>query len=350
MRSYRQTSTSKQKESKEKFILVREGLFYGLVIEYGKANKISIDRGITSTPTFIFHTGNTKCLIDFCAPTNQAIEIAANEYFSQYAFGTTFYIYNAYYLDPNTNNSADLSGEYVFRSYHQGIVEADVTSVTLLNSNVTRYDRTKFEEIPYLVPASINDGNKNVTVIKNKFGKNTKNSFYYLGAKVGDYIRLTDVTSHLKIVEINVDPDGTEYIVVDKILSEADLTNIKTKVELYILLKEITEDNKNLLSVSTDTFLMGTCIEIQNNVVVSCTDNHTQNQCSLREDRVAGTRSTFRLGEYCSPPETRSASQTNQNVLAQLTLSLAQTMNNMNKGSIVQGVNGNKSSFYGRNF
>lgn len=349
MRTYKPTSTSKQKETKEKYVLVREGLFYGLVIEYGKSNKISIDRGITSTPTFIFHTGNTKCLIDFCAPTNPVIQTAAEEYFSQFAFGTTFYIYNAYYLDTNTNNSADLSGEYLFRSFHEGIVEADVVSVTSLNSNVTRYDRTKFEEIPYIVPTTITDGNKNVTVIKNKFGKNTKNSFYYLGAKVGDYVRLTDITSHLKIIEINIDSDGTEYIVVDKILTEADLTNIKTKVEIYVSIKEI-DDIRSTIAVSTDSTFMGVCIEVQNNIVVSCSDNHTQVQCSLREDRVRGLQTTFREGEYCVPPETRTASQTNQNVLAQLTLSLAQTMNNMNRNSIVQGVNGNKSSFYGRNF
>lgn len=349
MRSYKPTTTSRQKDSREKYILVREDLFYGLVIENGKTNKISIDRGITSTPTFIFHTANTKCLIDFCAPTNPAVQIAADEYFNQFVYGTTFYVYNAYYLDTNTNNSADLSGQYIFRSYYQGIVEADVTSVTSLNSNVTRYDRTKFEEIPYIVPNTINTEELQVSVIKNKFGKNTKNSFYYLGAKVGDYIRLTDITSHLQILEINVDSDGTEYITVDRVLDESDMTNKKTKVELYVVLKEINQ-NKNLLTVSTDASTTGVCLEVQNNVVISCTDYHTSDQCRFREDRARSVVTTFNAGQYCKTPETMTASQTNQNVLAQLTLSLAQTMNNMNKQSIVQGINGNKNFFYGRNF
>lgn len=349
MRSYKPTTTSKQKETKEKYILVREGLFYGLVIEYGKSNKISIDRGITSTPTFLFHTSNTKCLIDFCAPTNPAIQIATDEYFGQFIYGSTFYIYNAYYLDTNTNNSADLSGQYIFRSYHQGIVEADVTSVTSLNSSVTRYDRTKFEEIPYIVPNTINDGDERVSVVKNKFGKNTKNSFYYLGAKVGDYIRLTDITSHLEILNITIDPDGTEYITVDRVLDEADFTNVKTKVELYVVLKEINQ-NKDLLSVNTDSTTTGVCIEAQNNVVINCTDYHTRDQCIFREDRARNVVSTFRAGEYCKTPETMTASQANQNVLAQLTLSLAQSMNNMNKTPVIQGINSANGLFRGRNF
>ena len=61
MRSYRPTSTSLKQNPKEKLILVREGLFYGLVIEDAKVEKASINRGITSTPTFVFYSNNTKC-------------------------------------------------------------------------------------------------------------------------------------------------------------------------------------------------------------------------------------------------------------------------------------------------
>lgn len=349
MRTYQPTTSSRQKDTKEKYLLVREDLFYGLVVEQGKAIKISIDRGITSTPTFIFHTSNTKCLIDFCSPTNPDVQRAADEYFNQMTSGTTFHVHNAQYSDPNTNNTADLSGEYIFRSYHQGIVECDVVSVTHLNSNVTRYDKTKFEQIPFIIPTSIIEGDVSVSVIKNKFGKNTKNSFYYLGAKVGDYIRLSSITSHLEILEIKVDSDGTEYITVDKILDEIDLTNVKTRVELYVTLKEI-NNNKNILSVNTNATEVGVCIEVQNNVVIACTDYHTRQQCLLREDKSRVIFTTFKLGEYCIPPETMTAAQTQQNVLAQLTLSLAQTMNNMNKKSLIQGVNGNRNTFYGRNF
>lgn len=348
MRSYRQTSSSKLKETKEKFILVREGLFYGLVIETGKSNKISIDRGVTSTPTFIFHTANTKCLIDFCSPTNQVAEISANEYFSQFAFGTTFYVYNAYYLDTNTNKSADLSGQYIFRSYHQGIVEADVTSVTNLNSDITRYDRSKFEEIPYIIPSTISDGIQNVSVIKNKFGKNTKNSFYYLGAKNGDYIRLTDITSHLKIVEINTDSDGTEYIVVDRLLNESDLTNIKTKVNLYVSVKDIPQF-RDMTSVNTQSVNLGTCLEVVADSIVSCTDYNTQEQCNMRKNNLSDIQTNFVVGGYCNPPETRTALPS-QSILSQLTLELSNTVNNMRSTPIIKGAPNTQSSFYGRNF
>lgn len=350
MRSYRPTTTSTKQNSKEKLIFVREGVLYGLVIEKAKIDTASINRGIVSTPTVVYYSNNTKCLIDYSNQTNQELETKLEEYFSQVQNGTGLTLFNGTYTDTNSNIDADLSGGYVFRSYYNGIVEADVTSVTSLSSTINRYDKTRFNEIPYLVATSITDGNEPKTIIKNKLGKNTKNSFNYLGVRVGDYIKITDISSQLKVVDMTVDSDGNEYITVDKELDEVDLTNLKTKVDIYYSVVDSYATPPDLTETET-----GACIEYYNGVVVNCTDNHTASQCRFRSSTTNSIVTEITMNTFCSTPETDTAIQRNSaDNLVQLTTTLANALSNISSSAGVAGVvnkNGNtKNSFYGRPF
>ena len=348
MRSYQQTTNFVTKNTKEKLVFVREGVLYGLVIENAKVDKTSINRGITSTPTVIFYSNNTKCLIDYSNQTNFDIFKKLEEYFSQIQNGTILYLYNGTYTDVNSNKTADLTGQYVFRSYYNGIVEADVTSVSVLSSTINRYDKTNFELIPYLVAATFTEQLETKTIIKNKLGKNTRNSFNFLGVKVGDYIKLTD-TSQLQVTDMNIDSDGNEYLVVDKILNPADLTNLKTKVDIYIPTAESFTVSPNLEETT-----VGACVEYQNGVVISCTDNHTITQCRFRAMPTKGITTEITLNGFCATPETDKAIQRPlTDNLVQLTTTIANAMANMNSASVAGTVNrgGNsKNAFYGRPF
>jgi hypothetical protein len=64
MRSYRPTTSSTKQNTKEKLVFVREGVLYGLVIEKAKVDTASINRGITSTPTVVYYSNNTKYIHD----------------------------------------------------------------------------------------------------------------------------------------------------------------------------------------------------------------------------------------------------------------------------------------------
>lgn len=350
MRSYRPTSSSVKANTKEKLVFVREGVLYGLVIEDAKTEKTSINRGIVSTPNIVFYSNNTKCLIDYSNQTNKGIESQIDEYFKQIQNGTSFNILNGIYNDTNSNKMADLSGEYIFRSYYNGIVEADVTSVTLLSSTINRYDKTRFEQIPYLVPTTIKTETEIRSVLKNKLGKNTKNSFNYLGIKVGDYIKITDITSQLKVMELNIDSDGNEYILLDRQISSIDLTNIKTKVDVYILVTDSFTNNPDPIDNN-----IGSCIEYFNGVVVSCTDNHTASQCRFRSSASRGIVSEFNFNTFCRTPETDTAIQksTTDNLI-QLSTTIASALSNMNSSNSVGGAINNKgnikNTFYGRPF
>jgi len=350
MRSYRPTTTSKTQSIKEKLVLVREGFLYGLVVEDAKTEKTSINRGITSTPTFVFYANNTKCLIDYSSQNNPQIEKFLGEYFSQIPAGTSFGIYNGYYNDINSNLTADLTGQYTFRTYYGGIIEADVNSVTTLSSTINRYDKTKFEQIPYLVPSTIKLVSEVKSIIKNKLGKNTKNSFNYLGIKIGDYVKFTDYSSQVKVLDINVDSDGNEYILIDKKLDQMDLTNLKTKISVFISVVDSYVNSPDMTETVT-----GTCIEYNGNVIISCTDNHTLSQCRFRSSPLKNIKVEFNPNTFCATPETDTAIQrTNTDNIVQLTTVLANAVANISSTQNVSGVinrNGNtRNAFYGRPF
>ena len=350
MRSYRPTTSSTKQNSKEKLIFVREGVLYGLVIEKAKIDTASINRGIVSTPTVVYYSNNTKCLIDYSNQTNKDLEVKLEEYFSQIENGTGLTLFNGTYTDTNANITADLSGDYVFRSYYNGIIEADVSSVTTLSPTINRYDKTRFDEIPYLIAETITTGLETKTIIKNKLGKNTKNSFNYLGVRAGDYIKLTDISSQLKVLDITVDSDGNEYVTVDKDLEETDLTNLKTKVDIYYTIVDSYVTPPDLTETET-----GACIEYFNGVVISCTDNHTPSQCRFRSSTINSIVTEITLNTFCSTPETDTSIQRNtSDNLVQLTTTLANALNNISNSSGVAGVinkNGNtKNGFYGRPF
>ena len=351
MRNYKPTATSSKQNTQQKLVFAREGVFYGLLIQNEKSDKVSFNQGITSTPTFVFYSNNTKCLIDYTSQTNELIESTIESYFSQISSGTTFYVYNGYYIDTNLNRIADLSGEYIFRNYYNGIIEADVVSVESFSTNINRYDKARFEQIPFLVANVFTQKEEVQSIIKNRFGKNTKNSFNYLGAKVGDYIKLSDITSQLKILEINTDPDGNEYILVDRKLNEADLTNIKTKINLYVpydgKIEPIFENIQNSQEI-------GSCVEYLNGIQITCTNNHTREQCFLRGNvgSSSSPSTNFNPSSFCSVPETSSAVQTDTTTtLLQMTNALATTLTNMNNMSgVIRSGSGVKSAFYGRQF
>lgn len=349
MRNYRST-TSSTKNLKEKLVLVREGLLYGLSIEDRKSEKVSLNRKITSTPTFLFYENNTKCLIDYSNQTNSEIETTLHDYFSQIEKGVTFQMYNAIYKDPNSGSLADLSGIYTFKGFYNGIVEADVTSVTLFSTNTNRYDKTKFEEIPYIIPTSVSTTSTITSIIKNNLGKNTKNSFNYLGIKVGDYIKLTDMSAHVKVVSVDIDTDGSEYLLLEKHIDSVNLLHLQTKVEVYIPVIDKYEIGPDLKETT-----VGSCIEYAGGVVISCTDNHTTSQCRFRSSPLKGIISEFTPGIFCTTPETDTAIQrSSTDNLIQLTATVANTVANISLNQGTAGVVNKKgnitNTFYGKPF
>lgn len=352
MKSNSSNNTTRLKKSTRtgKLVLVRQHFLLGLTVEEYKTETISVNRGIVSTPNILFYTNNTKCLIDFTNLTNSQIETNIKDYFTQMVAGTTMTILNGEYVDPNLKVSADVSGTYTFQSFSEGIVKANITSVTGLSSKINRYDKTKFTDIPYIIANSISSPleKRSATILKNKLGKNSKNSFSYIGITVGDYIEIPSIITPTQVLEIGTDADGNEYILIDLVVSPQDLTTKSTLVNCYI---DVVDSYKNEPKIAeTQT---GACISYQGGALVSCSDNNTFSQCRFRSSKLKGIKTEFTVNTFCRTPETDTAVETTVTEnLVQITTALVNNMANItnpNTGSVNR--NGTSSyNFYGRSF
>lgn len=343
------TTSYKQVTNTEKLVLVRSAVLYGLLFEDIKQEKATYNSGITSIPTIIYFDNNTQCFFDFSNKTNKELEVKLKIFFSKITNGTTFYITNANYQDPATEITADLSGEYVFRDYYNGIIKANVISVNDIQSNYIRYDKKYFEDTPILTVSSIPTAEvSDITIIRNIFGVNTKNSFNYLGVSVGDFISLSNADNKYEIIEISNDPNGVETIKIKGKIPNQDKLDTKILVNVYIRTVE-----QYTMGADVNESETGACVLSSDGVIVSCSDNHTRSQCRFRSSSSKNLLSTFGPESFCFTQETDTAVETSTtDKLIQITNLLTSTLISSNNVNNVVGPvnrNGNsRTSFYGR--
>lgn len=348
--SYQNTTNYKQVTNSEKLVLVRTGILYGLSFEKVKQESTTFNNGITSIPTMLFLNNNTQCFFDFTTQTNKDLESKIETFFAKVAPLTTFTVSNAYYYNTNTEDRADLSGQYVFTEYFNGIIKANVTSVATLTQGVTRYDKKFFEEIPLIkVNSLIGTETKDITVIRNLFGANTKNSFNYLGIQTGDFISFSEANSKYEVIEITTDPNGIETIKVKGTIDILSLIDTKVLINVYIRYTDqySTEPDINEMQ-------LGACVQTQNGVVIKCMENHTLSQCRFRSSFNNQIDATISFDSFCATPETDTAvEKTNTDKLIEITNMLATNIakSTSSISNIAGPINRNGNSrtgFYGR--
>jgi len=91
--NYIQSRSNKPKTGKN-LVLARSRLFYGLEYYQVKEEKNSINRGITSTPNFLFYAANTKVIIDFSDFKNVISKQEIESFWKLVHDGMTFGIEN----------------------------------------------------------------------------------------------------------------------------------------------------------------------------------------------------------------------------------------------------------------
>ena len=346
--SYNNTTNYKKQDNTEKLVLVRSGVLYGLSFERVKQETATFNSGITSIPTIVYINNDTECFLDFTNQTNRDVEVKIKNFFSKIAPLTTFYIHNAFHYNTNTEERADLSGEYVFTEFFNGIVKANVISVDTLSAGVKRYDKKFFEEIPLLVMSSlVSTENKDITVIRNLFGSNTKNSFNYLGVSVGDFVSFSETNRKYEIIELTTDPNGVETLKVKGTIESENLVDTKVLVNVFIKYRD-----KYTVEPDINETRLGACVRSQNGVIISCSDNNTISQCRFRASAIDGIDATITPDTFCATPETDTAVQkTNTDKLIEITSLIASSMAIPNISNVAGPINKNgnsKTAFYGR--
>jgi len=276
--NYIQSRSNKPKTGKN-LVLARSRLFYGLEYYQVKEEKNSINRGITSTPNFLFYAANTKVIIDFSDFKNVISKQEIESFWKLVHDGMTFGIENGGLYNQSTSKSYDVSGTYVFRKIENLTIHADVTTVKSLSSIINLYSKTEFENTPsfefslIIAPPIL----QKKTRIYNKLGSNSRNSFTFFGASIGDYIQFQNYDIRYPIIEIQIDSEGKEIITIEGLLNDEDRTATKTFVALYI-------EKKNLkdIKINSSDEVVGSCTALTNGLTVSCFKNQTESQCLCR--------------------------------------------------------------------
>jgi hypothetical protein len=234
-------------------------------------------------------------MIDFSDYKNEIEEVIIDDYFGLPLTGVTFTIeQGAWTNNQLTSKKISMDGTYVFQSYKNMIIFANVSSIQYYDPNVQRYDKNFFVNTPNITMSSISYSQaKNQTNIVNSLGKNSKNSFSYLGTQIGDFISLKNQLSKYQVLNIIIDEEGKEVLTVNGIIEPEDRTTEVTNVNLFI-------DNFDTIDPSLfNNTATGKCT-VTNSGVVLCIDNQTESQCQMRKNTKEKKSSTFLIDTFCT--------------------------------------------------
>lgn len=313
-------STSKRFSRGEDAELVpaRSNVLYGIETKKVNQQKNTTKREIKVVPNITFYTNFTKMFLDFSDYMNNQDRLDVKNFFDLLQSGSQFSLLNSMWnnksIDPATY---DLSGTYTFRKIADNIIFADVVSIESYSTSIARYDKEYFLELPLVeFTTAIDKGKLEVkSYIFNHLGKNSKNSFSYLGVRVGDYVQLQTKTEKHQILEIMGDNEGKETIVVSGDLGDSSYIGSPTLVTVH-------QKNINKIQLNFDNEKTGKCEIFQDGVLIECIDSHTLLQSKLREDSFNKITSVFSEGEFCTQVVSEATQQLNEQTIANLTTQL----------------------------
>lgn len=304
-------------------VTARTGLFYGLVIKKTLNDKVSVTSGLSATPNVIFNSGQTGAFFDFSDWRNDnTTETAFNQFWSVVSRGASFTVSNGEVYNSKNEKIYDISGTYSLTEIENMIVIAGVSSVQNIESDISLYSKMDFRQTPvFEFSATPQTGDSTTSVIINTFGLNSKSSFSYLGASVGDFILIQDNQIPYEIVELREDSEGREIVIVKGELTEQN--NIGKKLMIQVLVK--VAPNQESIKPNLEDTALGSCKTIKDGIIVSCFENQTTDQCSLR--KKGSIAATFTEGLNCggttnivrqSKTNLSTGSSSNEEVVARL--------------------------------
>ena len=292
--SYLKSKTKSRGEDVE-LVPVRSNVFYGIQTKQFDVQKTTTERKITVIPNITFYDNYTKAFIDFSDYLNNPEVSDVKPFFDLLINGLNFTVSNATWINPTIDKTTfDLNGTYKFIKIVDKIVFVEVVSINSYSSKITRYDKEFFDQLPTIqFTTTITPNKKEIkSYIFNYLGKNSKNSFSYLGLKPNDYIQFQNEQEKYKIDSYQIDAEGKETIIVDGELTESNFIGTP-------ILLTLNQKNINKIQLNYDNNILGKCELTKNNAIVECIDNHTELQSKLREDTFNNIKSNFYPNQFC---------------------------------------------------
>lgn len=286
----RNTKRTFTQQDKRSFYLVASDVFFGLVFSKEESYDYKINRSLTSTPSFLFHTNQTKVIIDYSNSKNDSDLSFVSSFFNSLEPGITFTIESATYNEPSTGVKANISGVYSFNSFDKGkIVRADLVSATNISSKKDLYNSLYFTATPQLSKASgtISQTQQRKNIVKNTLATG-QFSFRKMGVRVGDYVEFSGIQTNenvkMKVLDYFTDTEGGEGIVVDTELTSENLIGSPIMMNIYF-------EGESTTQVNIEDKTYGSCLVTSAIGVVSCSQCQNEFMCSERARKRKATSS-----------------------------------------------------------
>lgn len=290
-------------------IATRSASLYGLKYEKVKKESSSYKRGIVITPNFYFYQNDTKVMIDFSDYKNTIKGDVVEEFFNLTLKGETLTISQGQWINPQLSKTkVSLDGTYTINEYVNNILFVDVVSIKSFNTYIKRYDKNYFTYTPnFDIIYTNNLRNLESTAIVNVFGKNSKNSFSYLGISKGDYVTIQQQKTKYLVQDLKIDDEGKEILTIEGIIAEEDRISKLTNVSVF----NANLDNTDITQFSNEK--IGRCNVLINDIP-TCFNNQSELQCQLRKNSKFEQTSNFSEGNYCPEIEINLTQQRTSNI------------------------------------
>jgi len=284
------------------FVEVRGATLYGIELlrsdEYNLYNK-----RLKCSPQFVYFDSYNKVLIDYneCLQSSDFEELTL--FFGGLTAGYTFTVSNAEYLDESEVIDANLGGTYIFDSYVNNIVIADVVAIQNIDNEITKYNRDYFIQPPQFNRLAGLSGTT-YNVIRNVLGRELLNN---LGLYYGDFISVNGSTlnpGYIGVSYVKTLDNGEELLfLTDSVVNE---NYIGQQTQFKVFMRGINDLSKS----SDDTELGSSKLYDNEGIFLECFENQTELQSYLRQFKYpsAYTEDVFSVGGSC---ETGSALATN---------------------------------------
>jgi len=280
-----QTKKNFEKKSTSTFVTCRSGIFYGLTYRDVVSNELNTSSGLVATPNFVFMDNQSKVFIDFSDYKNsEETPQQFKDFWNLAEPGSTFTVSSAELYDSNANKKYDVSGTYEIIEIRKEMIHASVISVIKIDSNLDIYSKQNFKYTPvFQITTNASLTNEpNTTVIVNKFGIDSKNSFSFLGTVIGDKIKIQNNDKAYEVLDYKIDSIGREILKIKGEIEDEDRNLAKTLIQVLVKVNPNVEFPKIVL----EDEVIGSCKYTDGDGVLKCYDKQTASQCNCRKEKT----------------------------------------------------------------
>lgn len=273
-------------------VTTRVGIFIGLDFTTNLTLEMNSNKYLSTIPSFSFSSNFNKVLIDYSNSKNNTDITLLNGLFFGLTAGATFTINSAQYSIDGLGSEANLGGTYEFESFIGNVIVATPIALNNANARLLKYEADYFINPPQFGLSLSPEGRVPEYVITNSVITDKNVSFVKFGIYPGDKIKISGTQFNngiFTVKGVTTNKDKSEYLIVEEGLTQESAFGDRVSVELLQERKGV----DSIITGVTGVVDIGACGIYVNGRKVSCFENQTIGQCSIRASLLDGRFSWF---------------------------------------------------------